>query len=141
MQKQGFQTAKRRYHRSFWPLMGLYVIAILGGSFWFVQAVVQYETAPLWLSVGVALAATLPLIGVLLVILRYFDETDEYTRLKQLKAFAQGAVFTMSAIFLTGFLQLFDVIGSVDVFWFGPVFLASWGFAYCLAHCFRGEAC
>ncbi|MEM7767680.1 MAG: hypothetical protein AAF253_09360 [Pseudomonadota bacterium] len=122
-----FARAKRRYHQSFWPLMAVYTVTIIGGSVW----LGQYAVAPAGFAVAVALGATLPLIGILLVILRYFNETDEYTRLRQLNAFARAAVFTMSAVFLVGFLQLFDVIGRVEVFWFGPMFLASWGLAYC----------
>ena len=123
----GFRAAKRRYHRTFWPLMAIYVLAVLGGS-WMVN---QYDEPSLWMNVAAALASALPIIAVLLVILRYFEETDEYTRLRQLKAFAYGAVIAVSAIFLVGFLQLFDVFGGIEVFWFGPLFLLAWGLSYC----------
>lgn len=134
MTKQGFATAKRRYNRVFWPLMGAYLIVVLGGSL----LIVQYDDAPGWLPVMVAVLAALTLFGVLVAALRYFEETDEYTRLRQLTAFARGAVITVSAIFLVGFLQMFDVVGAVDVFWFGPLFLFSWGLAYCGARFIGG---
>jgi hypothetical protein len=128
MKQRGFLFAKRRYHRVFWPLMVAYAVLLIGGEYW----VSLYDTAPLALRVGAGLASALPLVGVLLVILRYFAETDEYTRLRQLTAFARGAVFTMSIVFIVGFLQIFEAISSFDVFWFGPLFFASWGVAFCL---------
>ena len=132
MVQQGFLTAKRRYHRVFWPLMALYVVAVLGGSF----MLNQYEEPPLAMAIGAALACAVPLLLFLLAVLRYFAETDEYTRLRQLIAFARGAAVTVSAIFLVGFLQLFDVIGGIEVFWFGPLFMFSWGVFYCFGNVF-----
>ena len=129
MVQQGFHKAKRRYHRALWPVLGIYFTAVIGGSF----MLRRYEEPPFELSVGVAIACSAPLFLLLLVMLRYFAETDEYTRLRQLIAFARGAALTVSAIFLFGFLQMFHVIENVAVFWFGPLFLVSWGLFYCLS--------
>lgn len=132
MAQQGFLTAKRRYHRTFWPLMAIYAVAVFASRFmmeWF-------EEPPVGLAIGAALACAIPILLVLLVVLRYFAETDEYTRLRQLIAFARGAALTVSAIFVVGFLQLFDVMGGVEVFWFGPLFLFSWGLFYCFGNVF-----
>ncbi|MEM8617650.1 MAG: hypothetical protein AAGF20_12045 [Pseudomonadota bacterium] len=126
MPEQTYRSARRRYVRLFWPLMLLYILIILGGSF----GLGQFETEPKWLQAMLAILAALPVIAVLIVMLRYFEETDEYSRLQQLRAFAMGATVTVSAIFLVGFLQLFDIIGKVEVFWFGPVFFLSYGIAY-----------
>lgn len=126
MAQLGFRRAKRRYHRAFWPLMAVYVVTILAGS-WMLD---RFDEPALWLNVAVALAAALPLVGVLIVVLRYFDETDEYIRLRQLKAFAHGAAITVSAIFIVGFLQLFEAVPAVEVFWFGPLFFVAWGLSY-----------
>ncbi len=126
MQKVTHKEARKRYMRLFWPAMVFYVITVIGGA----QLRNQYETTPLWLGISIALAITVPLIAVLILMLRYFDETDEYTRLKQLKAFAYGACLTVGAIFFVGFLQMFDVITHVDVFWFGPGFFLAYGLAY-----------
>jgi hypothetical protein len=123
MAQQTFKSAKRRYHRMFWPLMAIYVAIILGGSF----AINQMDPEPKWLQAGLAVASALPVIGALLVMLRYITETDEYTRMIQLKGFAWGAVITVSAIFLVGFLQIFHVVELVEVFWFGPFFFVAYG--------------
>lgn len=120
--------------RLFWPVMALYVVIVIAGTL----LLKTYETPPLWLQIGLALGASLPLIGVLVLMVRFFAETDEYTRLKQLTAFAYGACITVSAIFVTGFLQMFDVIGYVDVFWFGPGFFLAYGLSY---HAIGGKEC
>ncbi|MEO0465559.1 MAG: hypothetical protein AAF216_03375 [Pseudomonadota bacterium] len=130
MAKQGFITAKRRYMRALWPLVIVYLVAVFSGS-WMLR---QYDDPPVGLAITAALAAALPLAIFMAVVLRYFTETDEYTRLRQLIAFARGAAFTVSAIFIFGFLQLFDVIGDIEVFWFGPLFLMSWGLSYCFGN-------
>lgn len=123
MTQQTFKSAKRRYHRAFWPLMAIYVVIILAGSF----GLKQMDPEPLWLQASLGVASAVPVIATLLVMLRYIIETDEYTRLVQLKGFAWGAVVTVSLIFLIGFLQLFHVIDRVEVFWFGPVFFVAYG--------------
>lgn len=123
MSQQTFKSAKRRYHRAFWPLMAIYVVIILAGSY----GINQLDPEPKWLQAVLALASAAPISATLFVMLRYAAETDEYTRLVQLKAFAWGGVITTSGIFLIGFLQLFHVIGYVEVFWFGPAFFIAYG--------------
>ena len=129
MTQQTFKSAKRRYMRVFWPMMIIYVIVILAGSY----GLNQLDPEPKWLQASLAIASALPVIGALLAMLRYANETDEYTRLMHLKAFAWGGVITASAIFLIGFMQLFHVIDRVEVFWFGPLFFIAYGLSK-LAH-------
>ncbi|MEL8054660.1 MAG: hypothetical protein AAGK66_00775 [Pseudomonadota bacterium] len=126
MTQHTYKSARRRYVRVFWPLMAIYTVIVLAGSFY----LGSLETEPVWLQASLAIACALPVIAVLFIMLRYFAETDEYSRLLQYKAFAYGAVFTVSAIMLVGFLQLFDVIGSVEVFWFGPAFFLAYGISH-----------
>ncbi|MDG1826356.1 MAG: hypothetical protein P8H62_08825 [Henriciella sp.] len=126
MTQHTFKSARKRYQRVFWPLMGVYVVAVLGGSYY----LSTLEVEPTWLKTVIAIAVTLPIVAALFAMLRYFDETDEYSRLFQLRSFATGAVITISAIFAVGFLQIFEVIGSVDVFWFGPLFFVCYGLAH-----------
>ena len=134
MTQQTFKSAKRRYHRVFWPLMVVYTLIVIGGSF----GLKQFETEPIWLQATLAVACAAPVIGTLLVMMRYAEETDEYSRLVQLKGFAWGGIITVSAIFLIGFLQLFDILGLVEVFWFGPFFFVAYGLSTLLIggrHC------
>jgi len=129
-QTRGFRTANRRYKLLFWPMMAIYVAIILGAKF-----LIDEDTAPAWLNAACAVAATLPIIGTLYAIRRQTDETDEYSRLKQLNALRDGGLITAGITFLVGFLQIFDVIGPVDVFWFGPLFFFAFGIAR-LTDCF-----
>ena len=118
-----FKSARRRYWRAFITTMIVYLVVTLAGKF----LLNTFETEPKWLQVTAALACSVPLIIFLIVQLRYFFETDEYNRQMQLMGFAYGAAVTVSLIFVFGFLQLFDAIGSVEVFWFGPFFLVAYG--------------
>ena len=71
------------------------------------------------------------------LIWRYVQETDEYTRLRQLQALAIGGMITASAAGTIGFLQLYNAIpaGSVPTFLLLPLFFLSYG----LAKWLRGE--
>lgn len=123
MAQQSFKSAKRRYHRVFWPLMAIYTIIVLAGSY----TLNQMDPEPQWLQASLAVACALPVIATLFVMMRYALETDEYSRMIQLKGFAWGAVVTVSAVFLIGFLQLFHVVDVFEIFWFGPFFFIAYG--------------
>ena len=126
MSQRGFRTAKRRYHYLFWPLMGVYTVLVFATSF-----LVDTNTAPPWLKITSALAVTLPLFGVLYAMRRQTEETDEYTRMRQLQAMRDGGLITAACAFLVGFLQIFEVLDFISVFWFGPLFFISYGLSFC----------
>lgn len=128
-EQKGFRTANRRYHYAFWPLMGVYVVGIFVASFY-----IDEDTAPLWLKITGALAVALPVIGVLWAILRQVRETDEYTRLRQLTALAQGGAITAGIAFIAGFLQIFGALPEFSAFWFGPLFFLAYGLSACVLH-------
>lgn len=128
-EQKGFRTATRRYHYAFWPLMGVYVVAIFAAS-----SFIDENTAPLWLKVGGALAVALPVLGVIWVVLRQVRETDEYTRLRQLTALAHGGAITAGVAFVAGFLQIFGALPDFSVFWFGPLFFVAYGLSACAGH-------
>ncbi|KCZ91847.1 hypothetical protein [Hyphomonas johnsonii] len=122
----GFRTANKRYKRLFWPMIAIYVAVIFGAKWLFDE-----DTAPLWLRIACAIATTAPIIGCIWAGLRMTYETDEYTRARQMRALAEGGAIIACAVFLVGFLQIFEVIGPVDVFWFGPAYFAAFGLASC----------
>ena len=126
-QRYGFQEARRRYNRIVGPLLAVYVILCLGGSALWAFFDVEVKLA----SMALALAICLPILFVLVAKLRYFEETDEYTRLRQLRAFSRAGAVTVGAIFVVGFLQLFDVIPDIQVFLFGPLFFLVYGLISC----------
>ncbi|MFN7056213.1 hypothetical protein [Hyphomonas sp.] len=122
----GFRTAARRYMMVFWPLMIAYLAALFAGVF-----IVDKETSPLYLRAGFAVAVALPLFGILWAMLRQTKETDEYTRLRQLEALAEAGAITTGAVFLVGFLEIFNAIDDVPLFLFGPLFFLAFGLAHC----------
>lgn len=126
MAQLGFNAAHKRYKRLFWPTTALYVAVCLGGAF-----LINKETSPLWMTSTVAVLTALPLVLMMWAILRHQAETDEYTRLRQLKAIARGAVITISAIWVVGSFQLWEVIPGINVFWFGPFFFLAYGLGNC----------
>jgi len=125
-QQKGFRTAHRRYKKVFWPLIGLYLITLLTGVF-----IVDVETSPVGLRASFAVGVALTICGMLWEMLRRVKETDEYTRLRQLQALAEAGAITTGAVFLFGFLEIFNVIDDVPLFLFGPLFFLAFGFAYC----------
>ncbi|MEQ8558496.1 MAG: hypothetical protein RIB03_09295 [Henriciella sp.] len=125
-QQFGFNAARKRYHRIFWPAMIAYVVIVLGGAW-----IIDKQESPTWLTATVAVLTALPVCLALWAIVRWMSETDEYTRIKHLKGFARGAAITISGVFVIGFLQLFEVIENFEVFWIGPAFFLSYGLATC----------
>ena len=105
--------------------MAVYTVIVVAGSY----GLNQLDPEPKWLQATLAVACAVPVIATLLVMMRYANETDEYSRLIQLKGFAWGGVVTTSLLFLVGFLQLFHVIDRFEVFWFGPFFFVAYGVA------------
>ncbi len=131
MAQLGFNAARKRYRRIFWPAMAAYVVIVVGGAL-----LIDEKTTPKWVSAAAAIATALPVCLAIWAVVRWISETDEYTRLRHLKAFAQGAALTLCAIFVIGFLQLFEVIGQFDVFWFGPGFFLAYGLMSCAPNWF-----
>ena len=128
MKRQGYQAAERRYRRIANPLIAMYVVLCIGGTVLWAFFDVDVKLA----SAGLAIAICVPIIALLAAKLRQFEETDEYTRLRRLRAFAQAAVVTVSAVFVVGSLQMFDVLGYVPVFLFGPLFFLAYSLASCI---------
>ncbi len=123
MAEIGYKEANRRYLRLFVPAMLFYLVILLGGSMW----LKQMDEAPVWARGGVAVLSALPVIAALGVMLRHAFETDEFTRQKSFIAMAIAGVTLASVAMLLGLLQMFEVIGAVDVVWFAPAFFAIYG--------------
>jgi hypothetical protein len=91
-------------------MMVIYVLTIMACS-----GLLQEDASPLWLHVTLAIATTLPGVIGIWAILRMAHKADEYTRASQIRALAEGGAMLASGLFLTGFLQIYDVIGRVEV--------------------------
>ena len=120
-----FKQAKRRYHLVYWPMIAVYCVACIGGAL----LLKVTHAPPEWMAPVIAVLTVAPMFAVLLLILRYVRETDEYTRLQQLQALSIGGLVCAGTTGLVGFLQLFDVIENFPVFLFLPLFFLSYGLA------------
>ena len=121
-QHKGFRTANRRYQFLFWPMMMFYVAIIFA-----VATFIDKVSAPLWLRTAGALAIAVPLFGALYAVRRLTDETDEYSRMRHLKALRDGGMITAGVLFLVGFLQVFNVAAEFTAVWFGVLYFAAYG--------------
>lgn len=127
--KYTFKQANRRYRRAFAPAMVAYSVLCLAGLAAFNNGLIEGPVALTALAAGI----TAPIVVVFLLMLRFVEETDEFMRLRQLRAMTQGAMVSLSLAFFLGFLQALGVIGEVLAVWFAPVFFAAWGIALFLS--------
>ena len=131
MAQVGFNAARKRYHRLFWPAMAVYVAIVIGGA-----AFVEEGVTPVWITAMVAVATAAPVAVCLWAMVRWMEETDEYNRIKHLRAFARGSALVAAGVFVIGFLQLFEVIDTFEVFWIGPAFFIAYGLFTCIPQLF-----
>jgi hypothetical protein len=116
------QLAKRRYVRSFWASISVYV----GLVFAVPLLLRQYEIAGplLWL---LAVLPALPLFFVIYVMGRYLIETDEYERMIQTRRMlaASGAMLAVCTVY--GFAETFARAPRLELFLVFPMFCFFWG--------------
>ena len=125
MEPQTYKSANRRYRRDFIITVALY-IALCCATPFIIAAIGAEHTA--WVAFW-ALLNGVPVGLILWLMLRLNRETDEYTRLKQLEAIAEGAAITVTLSTIVGFLELYRVIDTQWTFWVGPGFFIAYGFA------------
>jgi hypothetical protein len=93
------------------------------------------------LSVLMAIAAALPLLGIFASWGRYLsDETDEYHQAMTLRRNSIATNATMGTSVVWGFLQAFGAMPLVEAYWIPVVWLVMQGFAGCIAMLSRGRA-
>lgn len=136
MAQVGFKAANTRYKRAFWPLIFVYVVICFAGLFLAFRA----DDPSVLVRIGIALLNGLPIAGVFWVMFRAAEETDEFTSRQQYKAMAFGGAVAAGLGVIAGFLQLYDVLGEVWVFWVGPAFFFAYGLAQCRMRWMAGRS-
>lgn len=126
MTKITYKEGNRRFRMSIAPLMVAYVAILVIGPL----VVAMFDPKPPLLLATVAVISAAPLLATFWIMLRYFDTTDEYIRVRQLKAFAEGSALTLSVIIVLGFLQIYEVVPRVNVLFFGLAFFGLYGICY-----------
>ena len=120
-------SANRRYLRRFAPTMIAYVVAVFAVSF----AVRAWRPEGLPLVV-LAVIPALPILALLWVFGAYLaEETDEFVRQRHATAmlFATGVLLAVATV--GGFLQIYCVLGKLDLFWGFPLWCVAWGLTQC----------
>lgn len=125
MTQMTYKKANRRYLSVFFPMMSIYCFLCFVGAF----LIGRLEPTPGWLKHAISIFTIAPILIVFWVIWRYVQETDEYTRLRQLEALAIGGMVTASAAGIIGFMQIYEAIPGFPVFMLLPVFFLSYGLA------------
>ena len=109
-------AAQRRYLVRFWPIIGLYVVTVLGVTWLFNN---QPPEGPI--KFVIAVLPALPIIGVLYVMGRYLvEEQDEFLRLQLVIGLLIATGLTLSFCAVWGFLEIYHlvpVIGVFDISW------------------------
>lgn len=118
-------AAGRNYLMRFWPLMGLYALAVAAISGWLVWEP-NFE-GPLGLAIAVLPA--LPIGGVIWAMGRYLDEqTDEFQRLKQVRSMLMAFGVTMFVCTAWGFLAQYAGVWALPLYLVFPLYCGAWGF-------------
>ena len=134
--KSDFTPAQRAHTRRILWLLLTYVI-VLPPLVWL------HAHRPIGptLSVLMAIAASIPLLGIFASWGRYLsDERDEYHQALALRRIAIATNATMGAAIVWGFLQAFGVMPLIEAYWVPFVWVVLQGVAGCVAAFSRGAA-
>jgi hypothetical protein len=116
-------AANRAYIRRFIPIMLLYVV-ILFGVVWLQDRI--KPAGPL--SVALAILPALPLIGVVWALGRLLvEESDEYLRSLIVRQFMIATGFMLTVTSIWGFLDAFDQVPHVPMYWAFIIWCAGLG--------------
>ena len=105
-------VAAQRYLRRFIPLMALYVVTVLGVSWWF-----RMGGPDGWLRWPVAVLPALPIVGVIVVMGRFIvEQKDEYLRLMIVRQCLFAIGFTLVVSTIWGFLETYGLVPHVPAY-------------------------
>ena len=134
-----YREANRRYNQAYWPLMGLYAVACIGG------ALLVKEKPPEWAVASIAVLTAAPIAAVFWVLGRLLNETDEYTRKLHTGALLTGGAITFSLVTAWGFLELYGVVPHLRYFpatlFVWPAFFVFYGIAFAIPNIRDDMAC
>lgn len=122
-----WSPAMKRYQGRFWPLMAAYTVLILGAA-WLIK-----HGPPLgaWRYL-VAVAPSVPLIGVFAAFGFYLGDMEEFRRwiVVQSMLWAIGLVLTFCTVW--GFLEMLAGAPHLELWWVFPIYSVTQGAAQTL---------
>jgi len=125
---ENFIRANQRYMHRFWPLIFIYIVLCIGGPL----GLASLEAPPKWLYAAIGLSNALPILFIFLVMGKWLNETDEYTRAQQVQAILIGGAIVLSFSVIWGFLELYRVVPNFWSLFYGPMFFVTYGATYYL---------
>ena len=128
MSSSSYSRAKRRYDIRVIGLSLLYAVFLLAAVYGFKHHLISGVGA--WIA-GVLPA--LPIIGIFACIGLYLvEENDEYLRMMTVRQTLWASGFSLSIATIWGFLESFDLVGHVPVYWVSVLWFAGLGLGRCV---------
>ncbi|MBN8806787.1 MAG: hypothetical protein J0I47_00900 [Sphingomonas sp.] len=119
--------AGRRYTKRILLLSVVYAITLLVAVYAFKHQLVAGASA--W---AVAVLPGLSISGFFVVIGRYLvEEKDEYLRMLMIRQTLWASGFSLSIATIWGFLESFDLVGHVPVYWVSVLWFGGLGLGAC----------
>ncbi len=119
----GSTPAVRRYNRHVLVLSAAYAALLLGAVWLF-----KHRPPPGALGWLVAVLPALPIVGIFAAIGLYLvEESDEYLRMMMVRQTLWASGFSLSIATIWGFLESFDLVGHVPVYWVSVLWFGGLG--------------
>ena len=129
------RPAAKRYTLRMVVIMAFYVVAIFGAVWLFTNHPPQGALRYL-----VAVAPSLPILGVIWAVGMYFkEEDDEYLRMKLAVTSLWATGITLAAASVWGFLENFDVVQHVPLYYAFIFYWAAFGAVQITGKLFGGK--
>ncbi len=120
--------AERRYHRRLFPVAGLYVVGIFAATWVFRHG--RPEGA---IAVALAMLPAIPMLAMIGIVGLYLkDESDEFLRMRVVQALLWAIGLTLAGCTVWGFLDNYDVVARLSLFYVVVAFCVAFGFCSCL---------
>ena len=118
-----FSPAQKRYNKRVIGLSLIYAGLLLPAVWLFKHHLVSGPIA-----VIVAILPALPIVGIFAAIGGYIvDESDEYLRMLLIRQTLYASGFALSIATVWGFLESFDMVGRIEVYWVSVLWFAGLG--------------
>lgn len=118
-----FNPAQKRYNKRVIGLSLLYAALLLPAVWLFKHHMVSGLAA--WI---VALLPALPIVAIFAAIGGYIvEETDEYQRMLLVRQTLYASGFMLAILTVWGFLESFDMVGHIPVYWASVLWFAGLG--------------
>ncbi len=115
--------ARRRYFRVFIPSMGLYLLSTLGATL-----LLKSNDVTHWLRYVIAIIPALFIWWLVWAQVRYFRESDEFERSRQITGAMYGIALLMIVSTGWGFLEMLADAPKFPVFYIFPLFCVAYSF-------------